>query len=105
MSNKIEEQAELRGKIRCVLGYCEASHHESCLYESSRNDSQELDLIMQLIAEHDAKQKESLEKEARLDELRLLSEYEIESVGLIYGRHGRSYVDRIAHLSSKETRE
>lgn len=42
---------ELRNNIRCVLGYCEVTEHKGCLYESSRNDSQEIDLIMELVAQ------------------------------------------------------
>ena len=42
---------ELRNNIRCVLGYCEVTEHKGCLYESSRNDSQEIDLIMGLVSE------------------------------------------------------
>lgn len=42
---------ELRNNIRCVLGYCEVTEHKGCLYESSRNDSQEIDLILELISE------------------------------------------------------
>lgn len=43
---------KLRQQIRCTLGYCEASEHKDCLYESTRNETQELDLIMQLFAAH-----------------------------------------------------
>ena len=46
--------AELRRKVRCVLGYCEPNQHE-CLYESSRNYSQELDEIDKLFEQEIAK--------------------------------------------------
>lgn len=40
---------ELRSQVKCVLGYCEFSHPDyACLYESTRNATRELDLIMQL---------------------------------------------------------
>lgn len=46
--------AELRRKVRCVLGYCEPNQHE-CLYESSRNYSQEFDEIDKLFQQEIAK--------------------------------------------------
>lgn len=39
-------------------------------------------------------------REARLDELRQLAEYEMLDSTLVYGRHGRSYIDRITHLTT-----
>jgi hypothetical protein len=49
----VGEEDGLRQKIKCALGYCEANHHGGCLYESSRNESQELDLIVHLIKSRD----------------------------------------------------
>ena len=41
------------------------------------------------------------ERLARLDELSLGAEYLVNNVGVVRGRHGRSYTDRIAALTAQ----
>ena len=43
-----EQDNELREAIKHLLGYCMPNQHQ-CTFEASRNETQELDEIMQLI--------------------------------------------------------
>ena len=40
--------------------------------------------------------------EARVDELKQLTEFEVATIGIIHGRHHRSYCDRIAELKAQQ---
>lgn len=55
MSKPSTPEDELRRKIRCLLGYCDVLKHE-CLFDSNRNEMQELDAVMAACRQYAAKQ-------------------------------------------------
>lgn len=86
-------QEELRRKVRCVLGYCEVSHPDyECLYENTRNETQELDTIMHLFnQELEARVKEAEERGASIAASAINRE-----VGIEMTLNGSYYLDRHA---------
>lgn len=46
--------------------------------------------------------RERVALEARIDELKQLTEFEVATIGIINGRHHRSYCDRITELKAQQ---
>ena len=86
-----EQDKELREAIKHLLGYCMPNQHQ-CTFEASRNETQELDEIMQLITAD----RKRVALEARIDEatrgLNLSGKYE----------HRQYFTRRIAGLKAQQ---
>ena len=90
-----EQDNELREAIKHLLGYCMPNQHQ-CTFEASRNETQELDEIMQLITAD----RKRVALEARIDEAGRIIDREL---GLDYGEETEKYLSvRIAELKAQQ---
>ena len=96
MTNNTSDD-ELRRKINCYLGYCLPNKHE-CLYEESRNDSQEVDMIMQLIKQRD---EQVALKASMQTQFFLMSDLLLEMGPLMVHKHEPGFPEMTAEIIGK----
>jgi len=58
--------------------------------------------LIGLLADFITADRKRVALEARVDELKQLTEFEVATIGIIHGRHHRSYCDRIAELKAQQ---